>query len=242
MPGRYLPLLFLCALVLGAPAGAATRIMVTGEWPPYTGVEEADGGTMTAIVRAAYAAVGDDVRVGFFAWSRIRRLPQDNVDVTGSFPHYFSEERASRCHFSQPIGSSPMGLAVRLGRELRWTRLEDLGRYRIGTVKSYSNTPAFDRLVASGRIRTVPAATDADNVRNLLSGKVDAVIIDRNVFAYLLSRPPLREQAPLLRLDSRLLVVHRLYACFPKTDKGRAARDRFDAGLRTLQAPTPDAP
>lgn len=242
MPGRYSLLCLLPLLLLSFPASGGTRVMVTGEWPPYTGVAEPEGGSMTAIVRAAYAARGDDVRVGFFAWSRIRRLPADNAGVTGSFPHYYSEERAARCLFSQPIGSSPLGLAVRRGRDLRWTQLEDLGRYRIGTVNTYSNTPAFDRLVASGHIRTLPAATDTDNLRNLLAGKVEAVIIDRNVFAYLLARPPLREQAVLLRMDSRLMVVHRLYACFPKTEAGRAARDHFNAGLRTLHAPTPGSP
>lgn len=239
MPGRY-ALLLLC-LAAAAPAGAATRVMVTGEWPPYTGVAEVEGGTMTATVRAAYAAVGDELRVGFFAWARIRRLLMDNPDVTGSFPHYYSEERASRCHFSDPIGSSPLGLVSRLNGNLRWERLEDLDRYRIGTVKSYSHTLAFDRLVAEGRMRTVAAATDADNLRNLLAGKVDAVIIDRNVFAYLLMRAPLREQAAQMRLDPRMLVVHRLYACFPKSPAGRAARDRFNEGLRTLLAPLPPA-
>lgn len=213
--------------------------MVTGEWPPYTGIAEVEGGTMTATVRAAYSAVGDDLRVGFFAWSRIRRLLMDNPEVTGSFPHYYSEERATRCHFSDPIGSSPLGLVSRLQGNLHWERLEDLHRYRIGTVKSYSHTLAFDRLVAAGRIRTVSSASDTDSLRNLLAGKVDAVIIDRNVFAYLIARPPLRDHAHQLRLDPRLLVVHQLYACFPRNSAGRAARDHFNEGLRTLLAPSP---
>lgn len=194
---------------------------------------------MTAIVRAAYAAVGDQVRIGYFSWHRIRRLPQDNAAITGSFPHYFSTERDSRCHFSEPIGSSPLGLVVALRRRPVWERVEDLARYRIGTVKSYSNTPKFDRLVAAGKIRTLPALTDQDNLRNLVAGKVDAVIIDRNVYAYLLKQKPFRDSAPLLSLDPRMLVVHQLYVCFPKTEKGRAERDLFNKGLLTLLAPAP---
>lgn len=231
--------LLLLACLLATPAGAEPRVMVTGEWPPYTGVEEPEGGTMTAIVRAAYAALGEEVRVGYFAWSRIRRLPQDNSDVTGSFPHYYSEERAARCHFSDPIGSSPLGLALRPGTTLKWTRLADLGRYRIGAVNTYSNTLEFDRLVTTGRIRPVRAATDLDNLRNLVAGKVDAALIDRNVLAYLLARSPLREEAPQLRLDPRFVVVHKIYACFPRTAKGLADRDHFNKGLAMLQAAEP---
>lgn len=229
----------LCACLLSVPALAERRVMVTGEWPPYTGVDEPEGGTMTAIVRAAFAAAGDDLRVGFFAWSRIRRLPQDNSDVTGSFPHYYSEERAQRCYFSDPIGSSPLGLALRPGTTLEWKQLEDLGRYRIGAVNTYSNSLEFDRLVASGRIRPVRVPTDLDNLRNLLAGKVDAALIDRNVLAYLQASTQLRDEASLLRLDPRLVVMHKLYACFPRTAKGRANRDRFNKGLATLQAAMP---
>lgn len=194
---------------------------------------------MTAIVRAAYGAVGDEVRVGFFSWHRIRRLPQDNPDVTGSFPHYFSEERSRRCHFSDPIGSSPMGLAVSLRRRPEWQDIRDLARYRIGTVKSYSNTPEFDRLVVAGKIRILSAATDEDNLRNLVAGKVDAAIIDRNVYAYLVSQESFRDDALQLSLDPRLLVVHKLYVCFPRTGKGKVARDHFNKGLLTLYAPMP---
>lgn len=239
MPGRYARLLTLCLALLPLSAAAGTRVLVTGEWPPYTGVQEPEGGSMTAIVRAAYAALGDEVRIGFFSWYRIRRLPQDNNGITGSFPHYNAEERATRCHFSNAIGSSPLGLALPLRSHLAWRRLEDLGRYRIGTVKSYSNTLEFDRLVAAGRLRTLSALSDADNLRNLLAGKVDAAVIDRNVFAYLLKQEPFRDSAPLLRLDHRLLVVHNLYVCFPKNDRGRAERDRFNRGLETLRAPAP---
>ncbi|MDF2445515.1 MAG: hypothetical protein K0S46_751 [Moraxellaceae bacterium] len=227
--------------LLPLPASAETRVLVTGEWPPYTGLHEPEGGSMAAIVRAAYAAQGDEVRIGFFSWYRIRRLPRDNGGITASFPHYNAEERATRCHFSNPIGSSPLGLALPLRSTLHWGRLEDLGRYRIGTVKSYSNTLAFDRLVAAGRIRTVQAVTDADNLRNLLAGKVDAAIIDRNVFAYLLRQDNFRGKAAQLRLDQRLLVVHNLYVCFPKNEKGLADRDHFNAGLGTLQEPSPAA-
>lgn len=68
---------------------------------------------------------------------------------------------------------------------------------------------------------------------------MDAVIIDRNVYAYLLKQKPFRDSAPLLSLDPRMLVVHPLYVCFPKTEKGKAERDLFNKGLRTLLAPAP---
>jgi polar amino acid transport system substrate-binding protein len=238
MRGRNLLALLLAGLLAAAlPARADTRVMITGEWPPYTGMQEPEGGSITAIVRAALAAKGDDVRIGYFGWHRVRRLMLDNRGYSGSFPHYYSEERGSRCHFSEPVGSSPLGLVTSLGTDVKWERIEDLGRYRVGTVKSYVNLPEFDRLVAKGRIHPVAALNDSDNLQALLAGRIDAAIMDRNVFAYLLRLDAFRDSAHLLRLDPHVLVVHKLYVCFPRNAKGRALRDRFNEGLRTLQAP-----
>jgi len=218
-------------------ARAGTVVLLTGEWPPYTGSREPQGGSMAAIVRAAYAVQGDSVRLGFFSWFRIARLQQDNSGYAASFPHYYSEERARRCHFSRPIGSSPLGVLTRTGQRVQWKTLADLRRYRVGTGKSYVNVPEFDRLVAERKMVTVPALDDADNIRNLLAGKVDVVIIDRNVLAYLQNTAAFRNSAPLLQMDPRVLAVHNLYLCFPKHEKGRVARDRFDRSLLSLQAP-----
>lgn len=231
-------LLWLLALPLSAPA--ATQVLLTGEWPPYTGLNEPQGGSMAAIVRAVYAAQGDDVRLGFFGWFRVARLLDDNSGFTASFPHYYSAARAQRCLFSKPIGSSPLGIATRVGGNLQWQSVSDLQRYRVGMVKSYVSTAELDRLIAARKVRMTTALDDGENLRNLLAGKVDAVVIDRNVFAYLMRSDALRGAADQLRLDPRVLAVHNLYMCFPRTGRGKKARDRFDAGLARLQEPLPD--
>lgn len=233
-PQGWLALALLC---LSPAAPAATQVLLTGEWPPYTGINEPQGGSMAAIVRAAYAGQGDDVRLGFFGWFRVARLLADDSGFTASFPHYYSEERAARCLFSRPIGSSPLGIATRAGKRLQWTGIADLQRYRLGMVKSYVSVPELDRLVAARKVPVLAALDDAENLRHLLAGKVDAVVIDRNVFAYLLRTDPFRASAAQLQLEPRVLVVHNLYMCFPRTARGKVARDRFNAGLARLQEP-----
>lgn len=242
MQGRIASGRWLLALLLSVPlaATAATQVLLTGEWPPYTGVREPEGGSMAAIVRAVYASQGDDVRLGYFSWFRIARLLDDNRGYTASFPHYYSAERSRRCHFSQSIGSSPLGLVSRLALIPQWKTVSDLQRYRIGVGKSYVNVPEFDQLVKRRQVQALSALDDADNLHNLLSGKVDAVLIDRNVFAYLMNTEAFRGSAQQLRLDPRVLAMHNLYMCFPRHEKGRVARDRFNQGFAQLRIPTPD--
>ena len=227
-------------LLLPVSGFARTEVLITGEWPPYTGVREPQGGSVSAVVRQALAAEGMDVRIGFFGWNRVRPLMTTNKDYGGRFPDYYSPERAKGCHYSNVIGESPLGLAELRARPLHWSKVQDLVDYRVGTVKTYVNAPIFDRLVSEGKIRTVESADDEGNLWNLLNGKVDAVIIDRNVYAYLMSRSPrLKAEAYRMQLNQKVLIVHKLYVCFSRNEDGRRLRDSFNKGLMSLQAPGP---
>lgn len=123
---------------------------------------------------------------------------------------------------------------------MKWASIDDLARYRIGTVRTYVNAPEFDRLAKKGRIKTLTASTDEENLINLVMGKVDGIIIDRNVYVYLSNtNPRIKAATARLQLNSRTLVVHKLYVCFARNEKGRVLRDNFNKGLKSLQAPGP---
>lgn len=237
--GAVLAITGMIVLLVSMRAHAEAHVLITGEWPPYTGVREPQGGSITAVVRQAFAEQGDDIRVGFFPWSRVQRMVRLNRAYAGKFPDYYSTERARECHFSRPVGESPLGVAELRGRPVQWSRVEDLQRYRMGVVGTYVNSPAFDELVAEGKIQVVTALDDEENLRNLLQGKTEAAIIDRNVFAYLLQKDSVQGAGQQLQLNPAVFMVHKLYVCFQKNEQGRVLRDRFDRGLAGLQAPGP---
>lgn len=223
-------------------AHAETRVIITGEWPPYSGMQEPQGGSISAVVRGAFAAVGINTRVGFFSWYRMNDLLDENPDYVASFPHYYSAQRANHCNFSDPVGESPLGIAEARTAPLSWRSLDDLQRYRIGIVRTYVNSPELDERIRSGKIKTVAVNTDEDNLINLINGKVDAAVIDRNVYAYMLGHySSLSGASQHIQLNPRVLVMQKMYVCFPRTTAGRALRDRFNRGLQTLQAPGPEA-
>lgn len=245
MPGRLARWggggLLLLALLQAVPVQARTEVLITGEWPPYTGIREPNGGSISAVVRQALAAEGLDVKIGFFAWNRLRPLMDLNRDYGGRFPDYYSRERSAGCYYSDVIGESPLGLAELRATPVQWNDVRDLENFRIGTVKTYVNTPEFDRLVKSGKLSTLSAADDEENLDNLIAGKVDAAVIDRNVYAYLMTRSlRLKAAATRLQLNPKVMIVHKLYVCFSRNEKGRVLRDKFNKGLKSLQAPGPN--
>lgn len=227
-------------LILMGPLQADTRILVTLEWPPYTGIELPEGGEVTGLVKRVFADMGDDTRIGYFSWRRALQLPRTDRRFAATYPMYYAPERDSQCHFSAPIGKSPIGLAERRQQPLSWHSVDDLRRYRIGVVKGYVNSPRFDALVNAGKLAVLAAENDEQNLRNLQNGLVDGAVIDHNLYQWLSRQEaPSRLALDNLQLNPRLLVVNGLYMCFPRDDEGLALRDRFNASLHKLRPVIP---
>lgn len=226
--------LMLCSAVLRAEDKNKV-LLLSLEWPPYSGAKLAGNGVVSKRVTAAYKAQGQNAKIGFFPWRQTIRLPYTDHRFTGYFPTYPSVERKQVCHLSEPVGVSQVGLAESRKKPLSWKRVEDLARYRIGVVEAYANEDVFDRLVNAGKIQTTSSESDAANLLRLLKGQVDTVVVDANVFTWLLANDArLRPYRDRLQMNERLLVTWPLYVCFRKDEEGAALRDRFNAGLATL--------
>lgn len=229
-----------------APAQAEEKkniVLLTLEWPPYTSVKLADNGVISKRIKAAYAAQGQEAKIGFFSWRRAMRLPYTDRRFTGFFPAYPSAERKQVCHFSDPVGISQLGLAQPGKKPLQWMRTEELKRYRLGIVTAYSNEESLDKLIRDGSVKTLATETDAENLLNLARGRVDAAVIDTTVFNWLMQNDArLRAWQGKLQMNERLLVTWPLFVCFRKDAEGALQRDEFNAGLATLHEPALDIP
>lgn len=212
------------------------------DWPPYSRATLPGEGRSSVIVRDAFAAVGVPVVFDYLPWVRMTALIRAQR-LDGGLSFYDSEDRQNWCHFSPPYDSSDLVLVERADNPLSWVALADLARYRLGTVRDYVNTPDFDDLVRRGILQTEEVVSDIINIRKLMSGRIDGVVIDGAVFRYLIDgEPELKARAADLRVNPVPLDRKPLYICFQKTEKGRALRDLFAEGLRQIQArPAQDA-
>lgn len=228
----------LAASLWASPAASEEKknvVLLTLEWPPYTSVKLPDNGLVSKRVKMAYAARGQNANIGFYSWRRAIRMPYTDRRFAGVFPAYPSAERKQVCHFSDPIGSSALGLAQTARKPLQWLRTEDLKRYRLGIVTAYANEESLDKLIREGSVKTRATETDADNLLNLVRGRVDAAVIDATVFNWLMQNDArLRPWRDKVQMNERLLVTWPLFVCFRKDAEGAVQRDEFNAGLATL--------
>lgn len=247
---RLRGLLILAPLLgaLAAPAAAGTPtspVLLTLEWPPYTGMKLPGEGWNSQRVRQAYAALGKPVRIGFFSWRRTFTLPYADRRFAGYFPEYPSSDREQICNFSAAIGTSVVGIVERRDKPLQWRTVDDLTHYRIGVVEDYVNEERFDQLMGQGNVTVTKSVDDAHNLLNLLRGKADGAIMDTRVFDWLLRNDPqLAGAQGKLQMNARPLRTWPLVVCFRKDANGAAMRDEFNAGLARLppEEPPPQAP
>lgn len=231
----------LLAVALSAhaqPASTHPTVLLTLEWPPYTGLKLPNNGATSDLVRRVYAQQHEEVRIGFFSWRRAVKLPATDKRFSGYFPVYPSAMRQAACHLSNAIGSSPVGLAQLRTKPVKWAQIEDLTPHKIGVVAAYVNQERFDELVLAKRIKTLVSDTDTSNLLNLIQGRVSAAVIDQNVLAWLLNHDErLRAYKNRIELNEHLLTTWPLLVCFRKDPDGATLRDRFNASLTSLETP-----
>ncbi|SOB60756.1 Extracellular solute-binding protein family 3 [Pseudodesulfovibrio profundus] len=199
-------------------------------WPPYTGQELPAEGASTRVVRQAFKAMGYELEIRFFPWSRAIDEFVNDPEIDGYFPEYPGRE--NQFSYSEIIGESSLGFAKLKKREIQWTTMDDLESYLIGTVRGYLNTPEFDSMVTKGRIRTDEAVSDIFNLRKVVAGRVDMGVVDSNTFNYLLLNDYLLySHRHDLHVMQKLMGVLSLHVCFRKDMHGESLRKVLDEGL-----------
>jgi polar amino acid transport system substrate-binding protein len=213
--------------------------VATLNWPPYTSRSLPKDGAVSAVVRAAFAEAGHEVRIRFWPWNRaIAKAKSGAQEIVAYFPGY-------HCHHDQnsdfipsdPMGTAPLGFAEHTDTDHSWHTLDDLSDLRIGTVVGYANTPAFDDRVEKGEIRVITSSDDATNLYKLLKKQIDYAAVDKYVMQYLLkTNPKLRKNRHSLQFDENILDLKNLYLCFRDDETGRRLRRTFNQGLAQIEA------
>ena len=230
-------LLFFSFVLLHSPCFAGGKvILATGEWPPYVSADLEGQGATVEVVRAAFKAVGVDVEIRFYPWTRTMYEAKHDKALAGYFPEYPREEVESEFLLSDSIGKSPLGFAKIKGRRIQWLTHSDLTKYSIATVRGYANGERLDAMVKAGDIVADESVSDTFVLRKVLAGRVDYGVIDINTFDYLMKADVLlRKGKQNLEMDSHLLEVLNLHVCFNQGARGERMRDLFNEGLKRIR-------
>ncbi|WP_269530962.1 ABC transporter substrate-binding protein [Chitinimonas sp. BJYL2] len=227
----------LASLLIAAPVLAETKVvkLTSLDWPPYTGAKLTEQGASVAVAKAAFKAMGYELKVEFYPWSRAVQLAKSDPGYAGYFPEYDSPEVRKDFHLSDPMGSGPLGLAQRVDAPYTWSSIADLASKKVGVVQDYVNTTEFDARVAAKQQRVDVAMDDGKNLQKLGNGRIDLAVVDANVFRYLLqTQPDLKPFAGKLAMNAKLLEDKKLFVCFKKDAEGQRIAKIFNEGLKKI--------
>lgn len=167
--------------VKGHPESGAVKTitLANGEWAPYQSAHLKFDGVVSRIVKAAFADQGIRVRYVFLPWKRAYYMALKG-EFAGTLAWRETFERVREFWFSDAIFTGKTVLFHLKKQPLQWQSLKDLKGLRVGETLGYDYTP-LDRAQALGLIRVERAATDNDNLKKLLHGRIDLFPSDLDV-------------------------------------------------------------
>ncbi|ODQ01570.1 substrate-binding periplasmic protein [Salinivibrio sp. DV] len=229
--------LFIMALsiciMLSATVRADVLTMPSLDWPPYSGKSLPEQGASVAVVRAAVEAMGHELNVEFYPWSRTVYLVKNDAQYAGYFPEYYYE--TDELLFSDPIGTGPLGFVENTNQPIEWSSLDDLAAHTIGVVRGYVNTPELDARIANGTLKSSAVTSDTQNLQKVGRERLPLAVVDANVLAYLKENDPaLSAVKDKLQMNKKLLVDKKLYIAFADNEEGRKWRDIVNEGLKKI--------
>lgn len=208
----------LLALLLSAPAHARKLVLAATDYPPYYSETLDRGGPVVEVTATALRNAGYEVEVRFMPWARALKLGEQGK-VDGLVGVWRSPERELAFIYSDPVVSNRIVLC-RNGTSGpdRFTSFEDLRPFTIGVVRDYADPPG---LAAAG-VHTEAVTHDLQNLRKLVAGHVDLVLIDSRVGEYLANQH-LGMAAAHINCLQPPVQEHPQYLVVSRSTKGAAA-------------------
>ncbi len=201
--------------------------LATLNWAPYVGEDLPNNGFTSEIVTRVFERAGYQVDIAFMPWARVlRRVATGEADAM--YPAYQSKERIHVYAFSDPFARSYLVFYKRIEDDINYTTLQDLVGYRIGVVRGYVNSPAFDR---AGYLLKEVADSDESNLRKLLKGRIDLVVIDRHTARHIIETRIPHVADRLISLEPPLQVKPLYLAVSKKIPGYRTIVSNFNRAL-----------
>ena len=215
--------------VLAAPKEEV--YLITSDYPPYFGPNLPNGGVISEIVREAFRRSGYPAKLEFLPWPRCLAYAKSGK-VDGLFGIWYLKERESFMLYSDPMPPIQLGFYIRANSKIKYTNLEDLRPYVIGTVEGYADPPNF----AAAKLKKDIAPDDKSNLAKLKVGRVDLVLIEKGLAKYILTHDLLAMKDDLVWIDPPVSTNLQYVGFSLAAPRAKELQQAFNSGLKEMNA------
>lgn len=163
--------------LLNTASADPLRLVTSGNLAPFTGEELKGRGMIVEIVNRVMPEAGLEHEVVFRpTWNALLSDTEEGR-YQATFPWYFSEDRAQRFLYTEPLMSNYIVPFVLTAGKVRTTELEGLARHRFCRPQGYFMHDLTNLLQQPGTTLEQPE-TLTDCFELLKAGKVDVIPVD----------------------------------------------------------------
>ena len=236
MPLKQVASLILMGLLCSGALAQSIDLVSGNDYAPYAGSKLKDGGLTTALVKKAFAEVGEDSTVTWMAWPRgYTEVKRGNFSAT--YPYTKTDARAAEMLFSDPIVSIQERVYVKNG----FSKLDSggMGGFAGSTMCLAAGGdphPKLLGLLESGKLKRVAPRAVSICIDLVNSGMADFFVMDERLGKAALKTSGLPESAVVLA-NMAPLSETALYLVAPKIEESSAELiAKFNQGLQKMRA------
>ena len=229
-----LAIICLCSTTFGSRVCADDKIIVLAHetsWAPHYGKDLKQGGYTVEIIKEALKRVGYELETVWLPWKRAQ-VEAARGDYDGLGASYYNEERANKFAYSDPIATTEVVFFKRTEDDIKYSNLEDLKPYKIGTGFGYGYPEQF---VKADYLKKIEAYELKTNITRLLHKRIDLIIGSRKaILFYLKQKYPDRINS--LEILGNPLETLSLYVLFSKKKPDYKQKiEDFNRGLKMIK-------
>lgn len=228
-------LIWLAVIPCTGSAGSPVRLSLF-EFPPFMGRELPESGLEPTIVKAVFALMNQAVSFQFLPPARAM-LTAEKGRIDGALGWVWSEDRAEKFHYTDPIITAPL-VFFHLKRDpFVWQTWDDLTGRTIGIVFKNYYGPDFHREMDAGRLRTQEVSRESLNFDKLLAGRIDLFPVNLHVGYHMIGKQYPQKTACLFTHSPRPLKISRYHLLLSKAVPGNdRLKTLFNGALNRLRA------
>jgi polar amino acid transport system substrate-binding protein len=234
---RSVILFWLIALQVSSLA-AEDVTLGSGFWAILSDAGLPDQGSMTKLVKDAYASVGVSMTRVEMPWARVlASINATPAAIDGGYPFGKTAAREATFLFSDPVGSATRYIYFNTDKPFDWESVEDMKGLRIGIVRGTAFGAYHEqlnaRIKADPEFATIdPAKDDLANFRKLAAGRIDICFCDENQARHAIAQLPAADGAKIRAAAKPIMDTQPLFVLFRKDERGKRLRDLLNAGLK----------
>lgn len=233
---KNLRLLLVSLFIFSCVTHGQDSIRITnGEWEPFMSEYSAHYGVNSHVVSEAFKLEGIVVEWGFYPWVRAYAVTKSGTwDASASW--WPAEETKQSFLLSDAISQTSFVFFHLKSYDFNWEKLNDLKNLRIGGTFEYDYGEAFMAASKNGHLKMDYTATDEQNYKKLLRGRIEIFPNDPVVgYAQIRNSLPI-EEAKLIThhpTEFELSTLHLIIS--KKSNRAQYFLDKFNSGFKKLK-------